>query len=313
MSGVFGYRKHSGLRLLALVMVLALLGAACGGGEEEPDDAAGEEIDLVAFCEGAIEGEARFTQGPEVDDQDNPTEESLQQLRDDMAPLIADIEANTPDEISSEVGTVLEGVRTALDTGDPEPLENPAFMEADTALDEYVFENCEFESREEFVAVNYEYQELPETLSAGRIAFRLDNQGSEVHEAVVLRINDGVDLSLEELLDLPEEQGQEMAEFKGVAFAGPGEAGYGVMDLEPGRYGFVCFIPVGTTSMDALFEEGGEGEGASPGAEATASPTGSPTASPSPTGSPADGEGEGEGEGPAPHFTEGMFAEVTVS
>lgn len=305
-----GGEKRDGLRvrLLALVAVLALLGAACGGAEETPTGDDGEEIDLAAFCEGAITGEARFSEGPELDDEGNPTESGLASLRTDMEPLLADIEQNTPEEISSEVETVLQGVRDGLETGDPESFQNMEFMEAEAALDEYVFENCEFDATEEFVAVNYAYQGLPATLSPGRTAFRLDNQGSEVHEAVIFRINDDVDTPLRELLDLPDEEVEEMIQFRGVTFAGPGDAGYGVVELDPGRYGFICFIPVGTTSMEALFE-GDEGEGASP------TPTGSPTASPSPTGSPAEGdEDENEdGEGPAPHFTEGMFAEVTVS
>lgn len=306
MAGVFGGREHGsrrarggGVRLLALVVVLALLGAACNGGEDAPDEAAGDDIDLVAFCEGAIEAKARSMQGPELDDEGNPTEESLEQLRDDMAPLIADMEANIPVEIRSQVVTVLAGVRAGLDTGDPEAFMNPAFFEADAAIDEYVFENCELENREEFVAVDFEYQELPETLGSGRIAFRMDNQGSEVHEAAVVRINDDVDLTLRELLDLGHEEGEQMIEFKGVTFAGPGDTGYGVMDLEPGRYGFVCFIPVGTTSLEALFEEGGD-EQAPPGAEPTEE-------------SPAEGDEPGEDEGPPAHFTQGMFAEVTVS
>lgn len=310
----FGGEKRDGLRvrLLALVAVLALLGAACGGAEERPTGDDGEEIDLVAFCEGAITGEARFSEGPELDDEGNPTEESLEELRTDMEPLLADIEQNTPEEISSEVETVLGGVRSALETGDPAAFQNVEFMEADTAMDEYVFENCEFDATEEFVAVDYAYEGLPETLSPGRTAFRLDNQGSEVHEAVIFRINDDVDTPLRELLDLPDDEVEEMIQFRGVTFAGPGDAGYGVVELDAGRYGFICFIPVGTTSMESLFEEGeegDEGEGASP------TPTDSPTASPSPTGSPAEGDedDEGEGAGPPPHFTEGMFAEVTVS
>ena len=91
-----------------------------------------------------------------------------------------------------------------------------------------------------------------------------------------------------------------------MTFASPGSQGYAVVDLDAGRYGMVCFIPVGTESLDEL--EGPEG-GESP--EATASPTGaaSPTGTASP---PAGGEGEGDG-GPPPHFTRGMVAEFSVA
>jgi hypothetical protein len=80
--------------------------------------------------------------------------------------------------------------------------------------------------------------------------------------------------SLEELLALPEEEAMTKATEAGAAFAAPGTIGTGTADLsEPGRYGIVCFIPVGATP-DVL--QSGE-----------------------------------EPEGP-PHFTEGMFAEITV-
>lgn len=315
-----GSFRHSGygrflVKWLAAVAVLALLGAACAPADEGTDgtaqedepaegtDEEAEEIDLAAFCDALIEGEQLFTAGPELDEEGNPTPESLEQLRTDMEPLLEDIEQNTPEEVSSEVDTVLSGVRTALEEGDPASIESPEFFEADAALDEYAYGNCDLENKVDIAAVNYAFQDLPDEIDSGQVALRMDNQGEEVHEAVVLRIDDETDLSVEELLELPEEEGEELAEFKGVAFAAPGDQGYAVMDLEPGRYAFVCFIPVGTETLDQLFEafaaeeeeaEGAEGEGEQ--------------------GEDAGQEGEAgeEQEGPPPHFTQGMFAEVTV-
>lgn len=67
-------------------------------------------------------------------------------------------------------------------------------------------------------------------------------------------------------------------EFAGVAFAGPGSGDITFVDLDPGKYAVVCFIPVGTTDMADL--EAGEGDQAEP-------------------------------AGP-PHFTQGMVTEFTV-
>ena len=313
-------------RLLAVLTALALTATACGNGGDGPTGTGDEEIDLAAFCENVIAGEARFQQGPETDDQGNPTEEGLEEFRNEIQPHLTEIEQNTPEEIQSEIETVLSAVRTALDEGDTAALESLEFFEAESVMDEYVFDNCEIENKQEFVAVNYEYQGVPETLEAGQTGLRMENRGTEVHEAIVFRINDDVDTPIRELLDLPEEEAEASMEFRGAAFAGPGEAGSAVIDLDPGRYAFVCFIPVGTTSMQALFEEGGEEEGASPAAGASPAPTGTPTptgtpaaaasptptATPTPAGSPGAGEGEGE-EGPPAHFTQGMFVELTVS
>jgi len=307
-------------RLLAVLTALALTATACGNGGDGPAGAGDEQIDLAAFCENVIAGEARFQQGPELDDQDNPTEEGLEELRNEIRPHLTEIEQNTPEEIRSEIETVLSAVRTALDEGDTAALESLEFFEAESVMDEYVFDNCEIENKQEFVAVNYEYQGVPETLEAGQTGLRMENRGTEVHEAIVFRINDDVDTPIRELLDLPEEEAEAVMEFRGAAFAGPGEAGSAVIDLDPGRYAFVCFVPVGTTSMQALLEEGEEEEGASPAGGASPTPTGTPaagasptpTATPTPAGSPGAGEGEGE-DGPPAHFTQGMFVEVTVS
>jgi hypothetical protein len=118
----------------------------------------------------------------------------------------------------------------------------------------------------------YAFDGLPDTLDAGVTSFDLTNDGAEVHELVLLRKNDGVTETAEELLALPQAEALQKAMLLGVA--GPvsdGNPAYVVADLEAGDYIAVCFIPVGTTSMD---------------------------------GPPPEG---------APHFTEGMVQEFTVS
>lgn len=331
------------LRLLASLCLVALLGAACGGGEEEePGQAAGgEEVNIEEFCEGAIEAEATFIQGPETDEEGDPTEEGLEEFRNSMRPFLDQIAENTPEEIESEVDTVVDAVRQAIDTGDPSAVETPEFLEAEQGLDAYVYDNCEFDAQQEVVAVNYAFQQVPQSLSPGLTAFRLDNQGTEVHEAVIFRINDNVQSNIQEILELPEEQAEQQMEFRGVAVAEPGNAGYTTADLDAGRYAVVCFIPVGTTSFEQLGPPpGSEEEGATPSpgdTPAAASPraTGTPTsaatptsmatptaaasptgtaqaATPTPTATGSPGAAGGE-EGPPPHFTQGMFAEFTVS
>lgn len=317
-----------GMRLLAAVALLSLLGAC--GGDEETTGGGDQQVDVAEFCEGYVEGEQAFTEGPELDEEGQPTEQGLEQFRNTVEPFVTQVEENTPEDIESEVGTVLDGVRSTLDSGDPAATQTPEFVEAETAVDEYVYDKCEFEAKQEFVAVNYAYQEVPQSLSEGRTAFRMDNEGTEVHEAVIFRINDDSNRPIQELLQAPDEQMEQNLEFRGVAIADPDTSGYVVADLDAGRYALVCFIPVGTMSFEQLTQEGEE-EGASPSPGAspgtTASPGGSPSptsASPTPTraaatptpsatatGSPAPGGPQGE-EAP-PHFTRGMVTELTVS
>jgi plastocyanin len=136
--------------------------------------------------------------------------------------------------------------------------------------------------------VDYAFEDLPDTVSTGTQISFVNESEEEVHELVAVRILDDVDLSVEELLELPEEEADEYLEPGPPAMvlvAPPGEEGFvAVGDAtfsEPGRYAVVCFIPTGA-DPDEFMAAGEEGDG------------------------PPDVEG-----GP-PHVAHGMFAEVTV-
>ncbi len=265
-------------RGLAALAAGALLATACGGDDGTADDGGSEGASgatPTAFCDAAIEGEATFNVGPELDDEGNPTDEGMAAFGEQLTPLLDQMESEAPEEVASEVGTVVTAVRQAVDSGDPSGTEEPAFMEADAAIDAYVFDNCDLAATHTITAVEYGYEGVPDTVEAGQVGFQLENGGEEVHEAVLFRINDGVEESAAELLQLPEGEVESKASFVGAAFAAPGDQASTVVDLEAGRYAFVCFVPVGTTSMEDAFSE--------------------------------------EGAGGPPHFTEGMVAEFEVS
>ena len=124
--------------------------------------------------------------------------------------------------------------------------------------------------------VDYAFEGLPTEVAAGtELAFH--NDGTEPHEMIVMRKNDDVTESWDELLQMPEEQAMENVSQVGAVFALPGEDSEDTITVtEPGDYLAICFVPVGTTVEDL---------GSEP---------------------PASGE-----HGP-PHFVEGMLAEFTV-
>lgn len=143
----------------------------------------------------------------------------------------------------------------------------------------------------EVTAVDYAFEGAPATATAGTKLTFVNASEKEAHEMVLMRINDDEERPLKDLLALPQEEAEKVAQFQGVAFAFPGEETMypeGETTLkDAGRYAIICFIPVGADvakmkeSMAAQ-EEGGE-------------------------------EGPPEmGEGP-PHFTQGMAAEIVVS
>lgn len=143
----------------------------------------------------------------------------------------------------------------------------------------------------EITGVDYAFQGAPTEATAGTKLTFVNGSEKEAHEMVLMRIADGEERSLEELLALPQEEAEQAAQFQGVAIAFPGEETvYPEGDTtlaEAGRYAIICFIPVGADVAKmkeamAAQEEGGEG-------------------------GPPD-----MGDGP-PHFTQGMAAEITVS
>jgi uncharacterized cupredoxin-like copper-binding protein len=232
--------------------------------------------DAAAFCDAALDAEATAMAGPDVDFETATPEEiaaATVEYATELEPRLDAALAAAPADIASDVETLVGLVREGLEAGE-DASSDPEYMAADEAIDVYVAESCGYETIE-VSAVDYSFQNLPTTLAAGRTSFAFTNDGEEIHEMVLFRISDDTTESIEELLALPEEEAFSKAEFAGVTFSAQGGTDTETIELTPGRYGAVCFIPVGTTDMSAL-------------------------------------EGEEAPSGP-PHFTAGMAAEFTVT
>lgn len=104
----------------------------------------------------------------------------------------------------------------------------------------------------EITGLDYAFSGVPEVAATGaELTFTNDSE-SEFHEMVVFRVADGEERTLQELLELPEEESEALIEFQGVLVALPGEDGFNpeaegtsVALGEAGRYAIVCFIPQG--------------------------------------------------------------------
>lgn len=229
-----------------------------------------------AFCQSVIETQSVLTTGPEVDFETATEEEiasAMEEYSGQLLPRLDELAADVPEEIGEDVEALTGVLRDALDSG-AEPFSDPTFVEADRNIDAFMLDNCGYEVVS-VEAVDYRFEGAPATVAAGTVGFDFQNNGTEVHEMILFRINDDVDMTLEELLELPEEEAETMIQFIGAAFAASGEEDVIFADLEPGRHAMLCFIPTGTTSMEML-------------------------------------EGEEAPEGP-PHFTQGMVHEFEVT
>ena len=104
----------------------------------------------------------------------------------------------------------------------------------------------------EITGQDYSFEGVPEIAASGAELTFTNGSGVEFHEMVVFRVVDGEERTLEELLELPEEESESLIEFQGVLVAMPGEDGFNpevegtsVAVGEAGRYAIVCFIPQG--------------------------------------------------------------------
>jgi len=120
----------------------------------------------------------------------------------------------------------------------------------------------------EVTGADYEFQNVPSLVASGAELTFTNASDGEVHEMVVVKVVDGETRTLQELLELPDEESESLVEFTGVLVALPGEdganpegAGSSVTVTDPGRYAMVCFIPQGAdpAAVEAAMTAGGEG------------------------------------------------------
>lgn len=227
-------------RLVALCASagLALALGACG--DDDDDDA---EADAPAVCAPYIDVSISFNGEP-----DPAT----------LGPLLDQVDENAPEEIADSLAVMTGGARDVLETGDFTAFESPEFAEAQSEVDSWMFENCEFDDTAEVTAKDYSFEGLPDTLDAGTAAILLTNDGAEPHEMAVMRKAEGVTQSWEEILALPQEEAEALVLQVGGAFAPTnGAKGLALLELVPGDYVVACFVPTGTTmTADGEFTEG---------------------------------------------------------
>jgi hypothetical protein len=238
-------------RALIAIVALCLLAPT-------PTAARGQDMTPAAadpFCDALV---ALVTDtGPDVEFHEDMTDAEMAEAteitkayaEEDLLPVIDDLAAASPEELVDEVATLHTFAERAAETGELDDV-SPELESALEALNAYGAESCEWNDVT-VTAVDYAFENVPKTLEAGVTRFTLVNTGTEIHEMVLFRVNDGVSLSLEELLALPEEEVFGQITFSTYATAPPGQSGSGVGNLTPGRYILLCFIPVGTTSLDA--------------------------------------------------------------
>ena len=96
-------------------------------------------------------------------------------------------------------------------------------------------------------AADFSFEVSSKVVAAGRVPVKLQNNGSEPHQVMILRLHDGV--SVDQYLSAAQRDegsaGSLIDNSGGVNVVDPGSSGTGYGDFQPGKYALVCYIPSG--------------------------------------------------------------------
>ena len=162
-----------------------------------------------------------------------------------MAPVAELMDRTKTTEVTPQADVMIALLRDAVATNDRKKLESDAYGMADGPLDAYGLANCGY-NHVAASAVDYEYDGVPKTIRTGQTAITLRNDGKEFHEIVLLRVNDGVTDSVDDILKLPPPEMFAKVTPAFFTMAAPGLSGTGFTNLAAGHYAWLCFIPKGS-------------------------------------------------------------------
>ena len=239
------------------VVILALVVTGCGGGAgggaapttiaappSAPAAPSTASDRSQAVCSTWVDSDAAAASVLLHTDFASVTPEQLQSIVKDLwskqEPILASMDP-APDQIQPDVEELLAVARQGAATGDPATLSSPDLRTSDRNIDQYMLQQCGYESVQ-VTATDNAYQGLPATMPAGTVGITLSNQGTDAHQVLLRRINDGVTQSFAEILNLPPEQQGQVAAALGFAEADPGETSTVFLRLTPGRYGAADFV-----------------------------------------------------------------------
>lgn len=194
------------------------------------------------FCEGFVGIETALKNAPE-----DPAEMEAF-VAEQVTPNLELVRQNLPAEVGADVSVMADAVEQLAQTGDFSVMDTPEMTAASGVVYPYLADGCGLASMAG-TAVDYGYEGLPDEVAAGTTVIVLTNESEndEIHEMGLVKLVDGDDISLEELLALPEvEQMEHIEHFGGGVFVAPGATSGTVVDLTPGRWAYVCFIPIGS-------------------------------------------------------------------
>jgi len=225
--------------LVAPLTVGALLGVfpAVAAAQTQPTP------DVTAFCDAGLKVDQAFAAAGQSNKP--PTKKQQQAIEQSLTQALN----VAPAEVAADVQSIQGIIQSALQSKQ-DPSENPTFLQNLSSINQYRYSSCGY-NQVQVTGIEYEFQGLPKTLPAGKTAIQFTDTGTELHMLDLFRIK--TKDSLKKLLALPQKDVAKKVQDIGSADVTTlGGTEYVFADLKPGRYGAVCFFPVGATSLDAL-------------------------------------------------------------
>jgi hypothetical protein len=234
-------------RVMVPMLIVAMAGlAACGDdGDDEGGGGGQPKAEYANYCAAALSTEQYPEPQVNFEALTPPQQaEVWKAYASGVAPLAETQRSTAPEKIRKDVNLLVDKVNEVRTTGNVAVLEEENTVEAAARVHEFELDNCGW-AGDRVDADEYVFRDVATSVNAGVRSFELTNKGKEPHELQLVRINDGVNESLRQLLDLPREQFIARVRPMGSTFAEPGKKNWVVADLAPGRYAMICFIPVG--------------------------------------------------------------------
>ena len=252
--------RHAAVGAIILALVVTGCGGGAGGGAAPATNAAPAPATAAsstasdrsqAVCSTWVDSDAAAASVLLHTDFATVTPEQLQaivkNLWSQQEPILASMDP-APDQIRPDVEKLLAVARHGAATGDPATLSSPDLKSSDRNIDQYMLQQCGYESVQ-VTATDNAYEGLPGSMAAGTVGITLSDQGTDAHQVLVSRANDGVTQPFAEILNLPPEQQVQVATAVGSAEADPGETSTVFLRLTPGRYGAADYVTQGTTRL----------------------------------------------------------------
>ena len=148
--------------------------------------------------------------------------------------------------MASETASMNEQAAATAEEEGPPPIPSPEYQAAGGRVGDFLVDSCDF-GAVDISAKEYAFSDLPTDAAAGPTVIGFTNAGNEFHELILVKLADGEERPLEELLALPDEEVDGLITDTAFAFAPPDTATTVTADLDPGRYVSICFVPVGIT------------------------------------------------------------------